>query len=113
MILPSLISCLFLVGIPATFLAIYFARRSWQRWRSPQNVVFLYQHDLVDQRKSQPVILPYSDIQTLLIAVTRLAKITSYVYTIQTKDDRTIKFDEHLAQIKDLGHSLQEQVAQL
>ncbi|MBE9180619.1 hypothetical protein IQ268_18820 [Oculatella sp. LEGE 06141] len=112
MVFPSLISCLFLVGIPATFFSVYFAHRSWRRWRSPQTVVLLYQHGLVDQRKPQPVILPYADVDTLLIAVTRLANVTSHVYTLQTKDKRKIQFDEHLAQIKDLGQILQEQVAQ-
>jgi hypothetical protein len=112
MVFPSLISCLFLVGIPATVLSIYFAHRSWQRWRSSQSVVLLYQHGLVDQRNAQPVILPYSDIDTLLIAVTRIAGITSHVYTIHTRDNRKIQLDDHLAQIKDLGHILQEQVAQ-
>jgi hypothetical protein len=112
MIIPSLISCLFLVGIPATIFSIYFAHRSWQRWRSAQSVVLLYQHGLVDRRKSDPVILPYADVDTLLIAVTRLAKITSYTHTIQTRDNRKIQFDEHLAQIKELGYILQEQVVQ-
>ncbi|NEQ26776.1 MAG: hypothetical protein F6K28_48665 [Microcoleus sp. SIO2G3] len=112
MVFPSLISCLFLVGIPATFFSVYFAHRSWRRWRSSQNVVLLYEHGLVDQRKPQPVILPYSDVDTLLIAITRLANVTSYVHTIQTKDNRKIQLDEHLAQIKDLGQILQEQIAQ-
>lgn len=110
MIPVSLFSCLFLVGIPATVLSIYFAHRSWQRWRLHQNVVLLYEHSLVDRRKSQLVVLPYTNVDTLLVAVTRMAKTTSYVYTIQTKDDRKLQFDEHLAQIKDLGHILQEQM---
>lgn len=112
MVFPALISCLFLVGIPATFFSIYFARRSWQRWRSPKSVVLLYQHGFVDQRRSQPVMVSYADVHTLLIAVIRLAGTTSHIYTIQTKDNRQIQFDEHLAQIKDLGHILQEQVVQ-
>jgi hypothetical protein len=112
MIFPALVSWLFLVGIPATVLAVYFARRSWKRWRSPQNVVLLYQHGLVDRRKSQPVILSYDDVQSLFITIVRLANVTSYIYTIHTKDNRQIQFDEHLAQIKDIGHILQEQIAQ-
>lgn len=112
MVLPSLISCLFLVGVPTTFLSIYFAHRSWQRWRSPHNVVLLYEHGLVDRRKSQPVTLSYADMDTLLIAVTRLAKVTSHVYTVQTKDNRKVQFDDHLAQIKDLGYVLQQQITQ-
>lgn len=112
MLLPSLISCLFLVGIPTTILSVYFAHRSWKRWRSPDNVVLLYQYGLVDRRKSESVCLPYVDIETLLIASVRLAGTTSYRFTVQTRDDRRFLFDEHLAQIKDLGQILQEQVVQ-
>ena len=112
MIFPSLISCLFLVGIPATVFSIYFARRSWQRWHSSQSVVLLYEYGLVDRRKAQPIILSYADIETLLTAVIRMARVTSQIYTIQTKDNLKIQFDEHLAQIKELGYILQEQLVQ-
>lgn len=112
MIFPSLVSCLFLVGIPATIFSIYLARRSWQRWRFPNDVVSLYQHGFVDQRQPQSVAVSYADIQTLLVTVTRLARVTSHIYTIQTKDNRKIQLDEHLAQIKELGYLLQEQVVQ-
>jgi hypothetical protein len=112
MVFPSLICCLFLVGIPATIFSVYFAHRSWKRWRSPNNVVLLYQRGLVDRRKSESVSLPYGDIETLLIASARLAGVTSYCYTCQTRDGLKFQFDEHLAQIKDLGHILQEQVVQ-
>jgi hypothetical protein len=121
MVFPSLVSCLFLVGIPATIFSIYLARRSWKRWRLPQRgkgsasshpPVSLYQHGFVDQRQSQSVVVSYTDIQTLLVAITRLARVTSHIYTIQTKDNRKIQFDEHLAEIKELGYLLQEQVVQ-
>lgn len=110
MIPVSLFSWLFLIGIPATVLAIHFARRSWQRWRSPQPVVLLYEHGLIDQRKSESVIVFYTNVETLLVAIIRLGGITGCLCTLQTKDGRKLQFDEHLAQIKDLSYILQEQM---
>jgi hypothetical protein len=93
MIPVSLFSCLFLIGFPTTVLSIYFARRSWQRWRSPHSVVLLYEHGLIDRRKPKSVTLPYINIDTLRVAVIRLARVTGHLCTIQTKDGHKIQFD--------------------
>jgi hypothetical protein len=110
----TLIGTLLLLGLPLLIFCIVGISISWSRLRSSRKVVYLYEHGLVDSRKSKPTIIRYENIQNLWFMI-RL-DVAPFVaarheeYKLKTNDGQTHYFRESIDGIGEIGSFLQEKV---
>ncbi|MEM7065799.1 MAG: DUF6585 family protein [Cyanobacteria bacterium P01_B01_bin.77] len=104
----SLISALIIIGIPALVVNLWLVKRSFQRLRSSQPILTLYEKGLVDNRQSKAVVLHYADISKVYMAINDVSGQRFYNYTVHTQTGECLKFGIELASIKQLGAAIQE-----
>jgi hypothetical protein len=108
----SLPLALALIGLPGLILSIYFIYRSLKRLSGTKPVLLLYQQGLIDYRQGTPGVICYEDIKALFLSVVRTNGVLNYVLTLETKNGRKTKIDEHVANVDHLRTVLEEQLVQ-
>lgn len=104
----SLISALIIVGVPAFIVNLWLIQRSFQRLKSSQSIISLYEQGLVDNRQSKAVALHYADISKVYVAINDVSGQRFYDYTVHTQTGECFKFGIELASTKQLGEAIQE-----
>lgn len=112
LLLLSLFLSLLIIGLPILILSIYFINRSAQRLRSNQPVILLYEQGFVDRRQGGSIITHYKDVEQIYISATVINGVLNYIVTLQTQSGKTLKIDEHVANVDHLRVALEEQVLQ-
>ncbi len=109
MLFPSLVCSLFLLGLPALIMSIYYIYQSCGRLRSTQPVVLVYEQGLLDNRKGLQQVIRYEKIKNIYISTVVTMGILNYVVTLETPNKQKIKIDEHVANVNHLRMLLEEQ----
>ncbi|MBE9066212.1 hypothetical protein IQ260_06060 [Leptolyngbya cf. ectocarpi LEGE 11479] len=104
----SLIAVLTIIGIPAFVAHLWFVQRSFQRLKSSQPILTLYEKGLVDNRQNKAVVLHYADIRKVYMAINTVMGQRFHDYTVHTQTGGCLKFGIEVASTNQLGEAIQE-----
>lgn len=105
LLFPGLLFSLVFIGLPVLILSIYSIFQSCVRLLATKPVILIYEHGLIDSRKSSMQVIRYEEIKNIYIS----AVMSNYLLTIETHNKKKIKINEHIANIDHLRIILEQQ----
>ncbi|WP_416670635.1 DUF6585 family protein [Egbenema bharatensis] len=104
-----LIGSVMFLGIPL-FISLYLLIRQIRRLTTSKQVIYLFEHGLIDHRHRQPTVIRYSDVDTLQFAIEQLRASYREEYSIKTQQGKTWQVFHTVDGIRTIGDVLQQKV---